>query len=125
MVDSALSIPEAALKLGVSADTVRRRVKSGQLQAVREQHGRNHQWLINLSEYAAAASLPDYSARLSQHEVGPASEVNGPSADTLSSLRSQVSDLRASLEMAKSELEARRAEVGRLLALLERDSTAR
>ena len=122
-MDNALSIPEAALKLGVSADTVRRRVKSGQIKAVREQHGRNHQWLIDLSEdeqrAGRAAGVEPVSGR---ERAGATVTINRPPADTLANLQAQVNDLRASLEMAKSELEARRGEVARLLALLERDS---
>ena len=116
-----LTIPEAAIRLGVSADTVRRRVKSGRLKARREPHGRNHQWLIDLDVPAMSQRGASEGAAASRSIVRDL-QPGEPDRESLASLRALVDELRVSLDQARTELDARRGEVARLLALLERQA---
>jgi excisionase family DNA binding protein len=45
-----LTIKEAAERLGVSADTVRRHLKSGELEGRREPMGSGYRWIVQLDE---------------------------------------------------------------------------
>ncbi len=53
-----VSIQEAAERLGVSADTIRRRLKRGELKGTQEPHGKSgYRWLVHLPD-AAQADAP-------------------------------------------------------------------
>jgi excisionase family DNA binding protein len=52
-----VSIKEAAERLGVSVDTVRRRLKAGELEGRREPHGKSgYRWLVHLPDDAQASA---------------------------------------------------------------------
>ena len=52
-----VSIKEAAERLGVSVDTVRRRLKAGELEGRREPHGKSgYRWLVQLPDDAQASA---------------------------------------------------------------------
>ncbi len=52
-----VNIKEAADRLGVSADTVRRRLKAGELAGRQEPHGKSgYRWLVHLPDDAQAAA---------------------------------------------------------------------
>src|SRR5215211_3813305 len=97
-VSKQVSIPEAARYLSVSQDTIRRRIRKGQLPAHREATLRGHVWLVELPE--AVTEAADAPADLRQ-------------------LRQQVQQLQETIAFLREELTARRREVQQLLALLE------
>lgn len=94
-----VTIQEAAHQLGVSVDTVRRRIRSGALAARKDARPQGHQWLVEVP----ATQPPDLLA--AKQEIQRLEEV--------------VDHLQRSLTMANGELTARRNEVARLLTLLE------
>src|SRR4051794_20158412 len=96
-----LSITETARVLGVSIDTVRRRVRSGVLTARRQQTTRGYAWAVQVP-----AGAIENSAALDPH-VGE-----------IRHLEAVVSELRAQLDQAREELRARRTEVQSLLDLM-------
>ena len=49
-VDAYVPLTEAAQRLGVSVDTVRRRIRAGELVAQREQRPQGYRWLVKLPE---------------------------------------------------------------------------
>ena len=104
-----LSIADAAAQLGVSRDTVRRKLKRGQLTGRRDNYGR---WWIELPA-EAMSSVP-----MQRAAYAPTPE---PSALLLEELRSQVSRLRTDLEAAhareNAEMEASRAALARVSVL--------
>ncbi len=53
-MESTLSVREAAERLGVSKDTIRRRIKSGDLAAVQEATAQGFEWRIALNDECAA-----------------------------------------------------------------------
>src|SRR5215207_2156849 len=105
-----LSVADAATRLGISTDTVRRKLKRGQLQAKRDNHG---QWWVEIPadakpaepmQRAAYEPKPDADARLAEE------------------LRIQIKRLGADLDAAyareTAERERHAAEIARLDGLL-------
>ena len=105
-----LSVADAAARLGISTDTVRRKLKRGQLQAKRDNHG---QWWVEVPadakpvehrQHAAYVPKPDADARLTEE------------------LRGQIIRLRTDLDAAyareAAERERHAAEIARLDGLL-------
>jgi excisionase family DNA binding protein len=117
------TILEAAQRLGVSPDTVRRRVKSGELPAHQKKRGQGFQWLVDLASFPEA---PEEDARPGPADHRPAAPqpraqqgVQAAPTDT-GLLEALVAELRGTLQVTRAELEARRREVDRLLTLLEK-----
>ena len=92
-----LSIPEAAKQLGVSQDTIRRRIRRGQVQAVQHPTPQGHVWLVEIPD------TPD--------DPRPALDVE--------LLRREAEHWREVAGILHEELVARRREVHELLLLLE------
>lgn len=114
-----LGIMEAAVRLGVSTDTIRRRIRKGELLAIRDNHG---QWRLDLPD--------DVTPRVPMQTGGsgpvPATlpPIHGAMQDAyaavVGALRLQVADLQARLDQA----EARKAEVRGLAERQGRELTA-
>jgi excisionase family DNA binding protein len=94
-----LSIPEAARRLGVSQDTIRRRIRRGELPAHQQLTAQGYRWLVEL----------------------PVDLLPGPLATEgeTASLREEVQQLCEMVLILREELDARRREVQQLLALLQ------
>lgn len=114
-----VSIPEAAQRMNVSVDSVRRRVRSGVLPATRDERG---QWWLDLSEAEQGSNQPVGEAQMS---VGACTPLQRNERESLIlALEDQVDDLKSRLD--RSEAERREdatkfgAERDRLLAMIER-----
>src|SRR3954453_9407129 len=101
-----LSVADAAARLGISTDTVRRKLKRGQLQAKRDNQG---QWWIEVPADAKPAEPRQHAA----YEPKPDAD-----AHLAEELRSQIIRLRTDLDAAyareAAERERHAAEVARL-----------
>jgi excisionase family DNA binding protein len=97
-----LTISEAAQRLRVSEMTIRRRIRSGEIQGVQVNSPGGFAWVVD---------LPDEPT------------VDEPSPDT-SSLRELVDELRSRVAAQDQELEARRREVQELHVLLQQAQAA-
>jgi excisionase family DNA binding protein len=108
-------VAEAAQRLGISIDTVKRRIASGKLSGTRDNRG---YWLVDLppdnSEAAHPAQAPI--ARMRAAAVTARDEENELTAQ----LRSQIQDLKAQLEKTETD---RAAWEARFLAADERHRT--
>jgi excisionase family DNA binding protein len=107
-----VTIREAAQRLGVSPDTIRRRVRSGELASTREQRGGGSVIYIELPDAEPTAALraePTAAPRFDNVQVDPPAEVE--------ILKDYVSEL-------KRQLEAREREVRELHVLLEQAQRA-
>ncbi len=113
-----LGIMEAAVRLGVSTDTIRRRVRKGELPAIRDNHG---QWRLDLPD-DAAPGMPMQPGGSSPVPTTPPVHVamQDAYAAMVGTLRLQVVDLQARLNQA----EAREAEVRGLAERQGRELTA-
>ena len=100
-----LTITQAAARLGVSVDTIRRRVRKGELNANRDNKG---QWWLELADdVQPEPPMPTIAERLAPAMVAPALQpMQMLDAALADALRAQVTDLAARLD---------RAEVGREL----------
>lgn len=102
-----VTIREAAQRLGVSEDTVRRRLRRGELTGVQQPTAQGFTWLVELPEVAPAGpSAPEGAAGVA--EAVAAAEVR------------RLEELVAIL---REELDARRREVQELHILLQRAQT--
>lgn len=104
-----LSVADAATRLGISTDTVRRKLKRGQLRGQRDNHG---QWWIELS---ADAKAPEPMQRAA-YEPRP-----DATAMLLEELRSQINRLSTDLDAAYArEIVERERHARQVLRLEER-----
>ena len=99
---ASLSVQEAAGALGVSPDTVRRRIRNGALAARQRPTPQGYQWQVDVPDEALA-------------QAG----ASDPRLAELHHLEETVQDLRRALDIASEELRARRKEVEHLLGLVE------
>ncbi len=89
-----MGIMEAAGCLGVSVDTVRRRIRKGEISAVRDNRG---QWMLD---------LPDDAAPMQPTEVRTGPPAHAAMQDAYAGiLRGQVKDLQARLDRAEERAE--------------------
>lgn len=114
-----VSIPEAAQRLNVSVDSIRRRVRSGALPANRDERG---QWWLDLSNDEQAIAKVVDGDRL---ELGVCTPLQRNERESLIiALEDQVDDLKTRLDRSESErrdeAEKFRAERERFLAMIER-----
>jgi len=114
-----VSIPEAAQRLNVSVDSIRRRVRSGALPANRDERG---QWWLDLSNDEQATAKVVDGDRM---ELGVCTPLQRNERESLIiALEDQVDDLKTRLDRSESErrdeAEKFRAERERFLAMIER-----
>ena len=105
---AAVTIQEAAQHLGVSQDTVRRRIRKDELQARQTPTPQGFRWLVELEEDAPAAPTPTH-----RPDIGGAQVEDGQD------LRELVTILYSQLQLREEELMARRREVQELHVLLQ------
>jgi DNA-directed RNA polymerase specialized sigma24 family protein len=106
---AAVTIQEAARHLGVSQDTIRRRIRKEELQARQMPTPQGFRWVMELEgleEDAPAAPTPPHRPGIGQVEDGQ-------------DLRELVDVLRSQLQSLEEELVARRREVQELHVLLQ------
>jgi hypothetical protein len=82
-----VKVPEAARILGVSVDTVRRRIRSGALKASQKKTSSGHVWMVELP--------PGYTAADVQASANSAN---------VEALRREISDLRAEIKQLRELL---------------------
>jgi hypothetical protein len=82
-----VKVPEAARILGVSVDTVRRRIRSGALKASQKKTSSGHVWMVELPPGYTAADV----------------QASADSAN-VEALRREISDLRAEIRQLRELL---------------------
>lgn len=99
-----LGIMEAAVRLGVSVDTVRRRIRKGELAAVRDNRG---QWRLNLPDDATPGQpMQPTGGSPAPAMLPPAHTATQDAyAGIADALRLQVADLQARLDRAEERAE--------------------
>lgn len=101
-MEGTLSVREAAERLGVSKDTIRRRIKSGDLAAVQEPTAQGFEWRIVLDE-ERTAELCNTSAQLGSNDPQLGSndaQVYSSAAEVSSDTRQAPADTDEGLEKA-------------------------
>ena len=104
-----ISIREAAQLQGVSQDTIRRRIRRGELKAHQEPTPQGFRWLVELEEEVAQAEPTQ------TQELG----IGDAQAGEAQVLRELVATLRSQVQGQGEELQARRREVSELHILLQ------
>ncbi len=99
-----LGIMEAAGRLGVSVDTVRRRIRKGELPAVRDNHG---QWRLDLPDVAAPGvpTQPTESGLMPAMPLPAHVATQDAYAGIVDALRAQVADLQGRLDRVEGQTE--------------------
>ena len=103
-----LTVPEAAQRLGVSTDTVKRRLKKGELQGHQEPRPQGYTWLVD---------FPDEPNTPPHNGAGLGESV--PTAAEVRRLEEIVSILQQQLDERHHELERRGQEIERFQILLQ------
>lgn len=117
------SITEAAALLGVSVDSIRRRLRSGALLGVRDNRG---QWWLDLpGNMLPEAATPSVEERLASAMLAPAQQpMQPPDTALVDALRDQVADLVGRLDrteaLGATDREAAAAREAELRQVVER-----
>jgi hypothetical protein len=112
------SITDAAHQLGVSPDTVKRRIKRGELPTRKDQTQTGWRWLVYVAVVPAAPA--DGALTASAAPAGVAPPAPAPPPADVRRLEQLVASQEATIAEQRVELEARRREVQELHLLLER-----
>ncbi len=96
---------EAARRLGVSVDTVERKLKRGELSGQKDSRPRGWRWLIEIQEDVADTSAPATAA----HD--PAFASAEASANEIQALRELVNTLKEDVGSFRNQVEADREEL--------------
>ena len=92
MTETEVSIKEAAERLGVSVDTVRRRLKAGELEGKQEPHGASgYRWLVQLPDDTPAEHGPP-------GEIAEALRAAAAASAAISAEAFELADARARIE---------------------------
>lgn len=108
-----LSIEEAAKRLGVSSDTVRRRIKRGDLRAEKQKGPYGYCWMIPESEIRIAQEITEV-VPVNRPVAIPdlvdaiAARLDGKLSEALSTLAEEQARTRAEVEALRQELAATR-----------------
>jgi len=101
---------EAARRLGVSVDTIERRLKKGDLQGQREQRGKGWRWLIEVAADDAPATAP------ANNGDAPAS---APAENPLvTALQDQIAGLQEQLRVMNQALSSRDNQIVELITVV-------
>lgn len=107
-----VTISEAAVRLGVSPDTVRRRIARGELAAEKEARPQGFVWFVTLPEEAedrgaqASTGAPPASDEVAALELAHLREMNALLREEVESRRREVSELHVLLQTAQRQLTA-------------------
>jgi hypothetical protein len=121
------SIPEAAATLGVSQDTIRRRIHKGELKAEKVHTPKGPAWMIDLPGHAqadaTAASADSHGADRQAYAAHESDDYAAPSEDAKTAW-AEVHRLEQMVSILQSEVESRRREVQELHVLLQQAQAA-
>jgi predicted ArsR family transcriptional regulator len=112
-----VSLAEAASRLGVSVDTVRRRLQKGELRGQQQARAQGYVWLIEIEEEPDPGNSPADAEHISQISVAACQAEIGR-------LEGMVAMLQDRVNSQETELEARRREVQELHVLLQQSQAA-
>tara|TARA_Y100000310_G_scaffold165317_1_gene165060 strand:+ start:1639 stop:2061 length:423 start_codon:yes stop_codon:yes gene_type:complete len=112
-----ISIREAAQLQGVAPDTIRRRIRRGELRAHQEPTPQGFRWLVELEKEAAQAEPTQTHGHGIGNGIGDG--IGDAQAGEAQVLRELVATLRSHIQGQGEELEARRREVSELHILLQ------
>jgi len=126
-----LTVPEAAVTLGISLNTVRRKLKTGELPGERITTPQGYAWRVLVADppntapeepaEQVPAEAPAAPAPTPSPAAAPASEGTVERLEAeVRRLENHNADLRTALDDARTELDARRREAQALLTLLAR-----
>ena len=109
---------EAATRLGVSPDTIRRRIRNGELKAKQEPTPQGYTWKVQLPVDEAARGST------SQDRQPGASDESLPWRELVDTLRDEVSVLREQLIAQQEEASAKNEQIRELHVLLQQAQAA-
>ncbi len=127
-----VNVFDAARCLGISVDTVRRRINTGELKARKARQGHNFTWwvdlpddLVNLEAETSRASREEEVPSTQQHRNDASADANTTNVQAL--LESQaalISTLQAQVQAQQEELAAKNQQISQLHVLLQQAQTA-
>lgn len=117
-----VSLAEAAQRLGVSVDTIKRRLRRGELQGRQKPRPQGYTWLIEMPDCPAEG----FNSPASSHAETPAASMVDLEAATVEivNMRAMLAMVQEQIAAQQAELEARRREVQELHVLLQQAQKA-
>ena len=112
-----ISVMEAATRLGVSPDTIRRRIRNGELHAFQKPTPQGYSWKVELPDESTVESP-------SQDHEGVHSGESLPWRELVDTLRDEVSVLREQLIAQQGESVAKNEQIRELHVLLQQTQAA-
>jgi hypothetical protein len=109
-----VTVPEAARRLGVTEDTVKRRLRKGELQGERKERPQGYTWMVE---------LPDEESETDSTVTGTVSSLGDDTVGHQVS-NGEVRRLEEMVSMLQHQLEVREREVQELHVLLQQAQTA-
>jgi excisionase family DNA binding protein len=111
-----LTLVEAAHQLGVSVDTIRRRLQRGELRGQQQPRSQGHMWLVELDEYEYEEV--SHNSRLADAEQGDQACLAACQAD-IQRLEEMMAILQNQIQALGRELEAKNQQIQELHVLLQ------
>ena len=118
-----VSIAEAAHKLGISQDTIRKRLRAGELAGEQVRAPGGFRWLVELPEDVRGPATPEHADETAGEAAGLQGIVATLQAQN-QSLQDHLATLQAQVQSQGEEMEARRREVQELHVLLQQAQAA-
>ena len=116
---------EAARRLGVSIDTVERKLKRGELSGQKEPRSRGWRWLVEVPEDVTGAEGSAAPASDPAEAPADAGASDSPAlCELVHILKDQVDSLRKQVEADREELAAKNRQIGELHVLLQQQAQA-
>jgi hypothetical protein len=126
-----VNVFDAARCLGISVDTVRRRIHAGELKARQARQGHNFTWWVDLPDdlvileaEASRSSREEAPSTQEPHDNGPANVTTANVQALLESQAALISALQAQVQAQQEELAAKNQQISQLHVLLQQAQAA-
>ena len=123
-----VSLPEAARRMNVSEDTVRRRIHKGELAAFQEPTAQGFKWLVELPEDTSATTTATPNAATAASDIAApgatAHQTDARVATIQDAIAETTATLRDLVDLLKGQLATKDMQIGELHVLLQQAQKA-
>jgi hypothetical protein len=117
-----VSLPEAAQRLGVSVDTVKRRLRRGELKGRQEPRPQGYTWLIEVPDNNSGSTADSNATSMADLDSGTVEVLN--LREMLTMAQAQITVQQEQLAMKDQQLETKDRQIEQLHVLLQQAQAA-